>query len=86
MKQLENLTIAVHRAYVEKSLGGLVAYFKLPSKVTDSMKAMLDGEGGDLNSELNSFIKLIHKEMQKKSIEPIRIVQDLLIFGVKDGL
>ena len=49
------------------------------------MKAMLEEEGGDLNSELNSFIKLIHKEMEKNSIEPNRIVQDLVIFGVKDG-
>lgn len=66
---------------MEKSLASLVSYYKLPLKVSESMKAMLDGEGGDLNS----FIRLIHKEMEKKSVEPNRIVQDLVIFGVKDG-
>lgn len=70
------------RVYVEKSIAGLVSYYKLPSKVGDSMKAMLNGDGGDLNS----FIRLIHKEMEKKSVEPTRIIQDLVIFGVKDGV
>lgn len=71
-----------HKAYIEKNIAGLVAYYKLPSKVVEAMKAILNGDGGDLNS----FIRLIHKEMDKKSVEPSRIVQDLVIFGVKDGV
>ena len=45
------------------------------------MTAMLHGEGGNLNS----FIRLIHKEMDKNSIKPNRIVEDLVVFAVKDG-
>lgn len=49
------------------------------------MKAMLVGEGGN-HQALNSFIKLIHNEMEKKKIEPTRVVEDLVVFAVKDGL
>lgn len=43
---------------------------------------MLNGHGGDLNS----FIKLIYKEMKKHSIKPDRLVEDLVVFAVKDGV
>ena len=79
------IVLLLCRAYIEKSLSGLVSYYKLPSKVAESMKVMVEGDQRDLSSELNSFIKLIHREMEKKSVEPNRIVQDLVIFGVKDG-
>lgn len=46
------------------------------------MIAMIEGEGG---GDMNSFIKQIYKEMDRKSVEARQIVEDLIIFAVKDG-
>ncbi|KAH9420136.1 transmembrane and coiled-coil domain-containing protein 4-like [Dermatophagoides pteronyssinus] len=71
-----------HRPFIEKSIKDLVAYLNLPAKVSASMIAMIDGEGG---ADLNSFIKLIYKEMDKKAMKSTQIVEDLVVFAVKDG-
>ena len=72
----------VQRPFIEKSIKDLVAYLNLPAKVSASMIAMIDGEGG---ADLNSFIKLIYKEMDKKAMKSTQIVEDLVVFAVKDG-
>ncbi|KPM02347.1 DUF726 domain-containing protein, partial [Sarcoptes scabiei] len=72
-----------HRSYIERCLKDLVNYYKLPSKVLASMRVMLnDGDCADLNS----FIKLIYEEMAKKEVFSNQIVDDLIIFAVKDGI
>ncbi|KAH7637741.1 duf726 domain-containing protein [Dermatophagoides farinae] len=71
-----------HRPFIEKSVKDLVTYLNLPTKVGASMIAMIDGEGG---ADLNSFIKLIYKEMDKKAMKSTQIVEDMVVFAVKDG-
>ena len=86
-----------HKPYLDKVISALVKYYGLPDKVAQSMKVMFEegieeqelegkhsklGGGGDLNS----YIKLIHDQMSKKKIPEEKIVQDLVIFGVHDGV
>lgn len=60
----------------------MVKYFKLPEKLSQTMVMMLDGEVGDLNS----YIRLLHKEMEKKNVQPARLVQELIVLAVRDGV
>lgn len=46
------------------------------------MVMMLDGEVGDLNS----YIRLLHKEMEKQNMQPARLVQELIVLAVRNGV
>lgn len=60
----------------------MVKYFKLPEKLGQTMVMMLDGEVGDLNS----YIRLLHKEMEKQNMQPARLVQELIVLAVRNGV
>ena len=83
-----------HKTYLDKVITELVEYYGLPKKVGESLKIMFEEavEEQELEgikpggADLNSYIKLIHSQMSKKNIPEEKLVQDLVVFGVHDGV
>ena len=59
----------------------LIKHLKLPPQVHNAMRALMDGEGGDVEA----FIALIKEEPNFKS-SCVRIVEELVLFAVKEGI
>jgi len=59
----------------------MIIHLNLPTQVENSMRALMDGEGGDINA----FVALIKDEPTLKS-SCVRVVEELVLFSVKEGI
>lgn len=59
----------------------LIIHLSLPPQVENAMRALMDGEGGDVNA----FVALIRDEPTLKS-SCVRIIEELVLFAVKEGI
>ncbi|XP_054155077.1 transmembrane and coiled-coil domain-containing protein 4-like isoform X2 [Oppia nitens] len=69
------------RSFCETTMSELIRHLALPSQVQNAMKALMDGEGGDVSA----FIALIKEESNFKS-SCVRVVEELVMFAVKEGV
>ena len=68
------------KSFCKNTMQDMIKHFQLPSQVFNAMTALMDGEGGDINS----FVALIKEEQQLKS-SCVKIVEELVLFAVKNG-
>lgn len=59
----------------------MIKHLNLPNQVQNAMRALMDGEGGDINA----FVALIKDEPILKS-SCVRIIEELVLFAVKEGI
>jgi hypothetical protein len=59
----------------------MIKHLNLPNQVQNAMRALMDGEGGDINA----FVALIKDEPTLKSSR-VRIIEELVLFAVKEGI
>lgn len=61
-------------------MSSLIKHLGLPKQVENAMRALMTGEGGDIND----FVSLLKEEPMLRS-SCIRIIEELVLFAVRDG-